>query len=154
MASGLPKAYIKKWGVTKLAWRKFRAKALSKSRGKNPSRRKTKKVKRKLARRYRRNPRRRRKRQMTIPLAPVAGLAVGLAQPIQQAMAGDIPGALKTIARTYTGIDPDSGRFYPTLLMRGLAPLIGGILVHKFVGGPPLNVNRTLAAAGVPFIRI
>ena len=91
---------------------------------------------------------------MTIPIAPIAGLAAGLAEPARYLMTGDFDRAFAKLSKNYTGVDPRTGRFNFMDLSHGLLPLVGGMLVHKFVGGPPLNVNRMLAAAKVPFIRI
>jgi len=95
------------------------------------------------------------KRQFTLPLAVVAGLGAGLAEPILNIVQkGEVVPSLNHIAAIYTGYNATQGTFQPDMLKRGLLPLIIGCLVHKFVGGPPLNVNRALAAANVPFIRI
>lgn len=117
-----------------------------------PSRAKPKrKVRRSMARRKRR----RRRSGMTIPLAPVGAL---LATPavryaISEAMAGNLAGALAQPAR-FAGIDPNTGEFSMHELSTNTLPLVIGLLVHKFVGGSPLNMNRMLARANVPFLRI
>jgi len=67
---------------------------------------------------------------------------------------GEWAGSLNHIGAIYTGYNAIEGQFQWGMLKRGLLPLVIGCLVHKFVGGPPLNLNRTLAAANVPFIRI
>lgn len=106
--------------------------------------------------------RRRRSRGMTIPLAPTIGLLAGLIGPaedhsegplamIQQ---GRLEEAFRQVAKSYTGIDVKDGSFKISRLSRGVAPLAAGLLVHKFVGGAPLNANAMLARAKVPFIRI
>ena len=91
---------------------------------------------------------------MTIPLAPIAGLAVGIVPSIQSAIAGDYMGAADGLAWRYTGYNLSTGTFDMNGLKQGMLPLIVGGLVHKFVGGAPLNLNRTLANAGVPYVRI
>lgn len=90
---------------------------------------------------------------MTIPLAPIVGLLAGMKTAIPPLMAGDLDKAIGEVTYSYVGID-GAGRFSWAGLQRGLVPLIIGLLVHKFVGGPPLNLNRVLARAKVPFIRI
>lgn len=114
---------------------------------------------RKMARR--RYARRRRKGGMTIPLAPVTGLIAGFITPswygksaVQWAMEGDIESALKTVVNNYTGYRIDLGQWKPEGLAHGVAPIVAGLLVHKFVGGAPLNLNRLLGRAKVPFIRM
>lgn len=96
----------------------------------------------------------RRKRQFTVPLAPIAGLAAGMHGPIVAAMAGDMDSALNQLSRNYAGYDINTKDFKIERLANGVVPLVIGVMVHKFVGGSPLNLNRTLAAAGVPFVRI
>lgn len=154
MTKGLPKAYIKKWGVTKLAWQKFRAKALStvkRSKKRKTTKRKKTRRKTNLVRRKRR----RRSSAMTIPLAPVLGLAAGLAGPIGTIMTtGDWESALNQASMNYTGYNPADGTFMLDRLKTGVLPVVIGLLVHKFVGGSPLNLNRILAQAKVPFLRI
>ena len=144
---GLPKSIIKKYGITKKAWSVFRG-------GKSKSRPSKVKTKTRRETRMTRRKRRRGKRGFTIPLAPIAGLAAGLWGPAEAVMKGDLDTAVHHLLLTYTGYDNKASVWRPEHLQRGLTPLIIGCLVHKFVGGSPLNLNRTLAAAGVPFIRI
>lgn len=98
----------------------------------------------------------RRSKKFTIPIAPIAGLAIALADPVDEAIKGNTTRALKIIGARFTGIDArqDPYTFNIEELKRGLLPIVVGGLVHKFVGGAPLNVNRMLAAAGVPVVRI
>ncbi|MBA7528946.1 hypothetical protein ES705_21138 [subsurface metagenome] len=97
--------------------------------------------------------RRRGSRKFTIPIAPVIGLAAGLAGPIKDLMDGEVEFAVNKLKYSYLGLDTEN-KFKPDALMSGLVPLVVGGLVHKFVGGPPLNLNRMLTAANVPVIRI
>jgi len=100
---------------------------------------------------------------MTLPIAPIAGLAAGLLGAPPGYSRGPIGVLLeernpvlagKAIVSNYTGYSIDEGNFTIQRLSVGLVPLIVGCLVHKFVGGAPLNVNRMLGSAGVPLIRI
>lgn len=93
-------------------------------------------------------------RKFTIPLAPILGLAAGLAKPLQFLLAGQVEYAVIEATRNYTGYDMQAQSFWAPNLMKGLVPLLIGLGVHKFVGGAPLNANRMLAAANVPIIRI
>ena len=100
-------------------------------------------------------------KSMTIPLAPIGGLMAGLAVPISQAVLGNYTGsggAIDWLIYNYTGFRGNfSGgqpTFDPTGLKNGLLPLIAGVLIHKFVGGQPIGINRMLGQAGVPVIRI
>jgi len=131
---GLPASIIKKYGVTKKAWRIYRQKhpKTNKRRRSNPS-----KVKR-VARR-RRYTRKRRRRKRTIPIVPIIGVAAGAAEPIRRAVAGDFMGALGELRNTVTGFD-EYGNFNPQWLMTFWGPTIGGILFHKVAN--MLGINR------------
>jgi hypothetical protein len=93
------------------------------------------------------------KKKFTIPLAPMIGLAAGLVEPAIALSQGQWWEAINGLKYNYLGIDA-GGNWNPWAMQKGLAPLIIGLLIHKFVGGAPLNLNKTLAASGVPFIRI
>ncbi len=122
------------------------------SKSKNKKRRKTASLKR-----SRRSVNVRMGRKLTVPLALVGGLAAGTAPAIAKLLAKNPIGALDDIAFAYAGVagvQSGNPHFAPEGFQRGLVPLIIGALVHKFVGGAPLNVNRTLASSGIPFVRI
>jgi len=92
-------------------------------------------------------------RKFTLPIAPIAGLlaAPAIRAGAKAAIAGDIDGVMYEAGKFVGFTD---GKFDAFALGSNILPIIIGILVHKFVGGPPLNVNRMLAAANVPVIRI
>ena len=127
--------------------------------GSNPSKRraspspraskKPRKVKRRMAKR-----KTRRSRQITIPLAPVLGLFAGMADSMSAVMDGNYYDAVAWATAHYTGYKTWDQSWDFSELKKGLFPLVAGLLVHKFVGGAPLNLNRILAAAKVPLIRI
>lgn len=128
----------------------------SKSKSSKSSKTKTKKKKVKKM-----GKKKRRRYSMTIPLAPMIGLVAGIAGPpigysvgaIDYLVKGDVSHAIGCWKLNFLGLD-DAGNFRFDALSRGLLPLVAGLLVHKFVGGPPLNLNRILGRAKVPFIRI
>lgn len=91
-------------------------------------------------------------RNMKLPLATLAGLAAGMAEPVKSVMAGNVERALNQISRNYTGYNPWNQQWDYRYMKRGLLPLVIGVLISKFVGGAPLNVNRRLA--GIPFIKL
>jgi hypothetical protein len=100
--------------------------------------------------------RRRKKNGMNIPLAIVGGLGVGLSEPIEAAINGKIVGtggAVDWLTWNYTGYSMTQKNFDITRA-KGLAGLVLGALIHKYVGGAPLNVNRALASSGIPLIRV
>jgi len=95
------------------------------------------------------------RRKFTIPLAPVAAIIGVIAKPAQLAMDGDYEGAAAELGARVVGHNFQSGE--TDLLYAAKTcwiPLVIGSAVHKFVGGPPLNLNRMLAQANVPIIRI
>lgn len=96
---------------------------------------------------------RRRSKSMTIPLAPLAGLAVGMLPVAQSLMAGKADSAMSSLVYAYTGWRTWDNTWSWRGLERGLLPLAVGAIVHKVIGGK-LGVNRALASAGVPFIRL
>ena len=125
-----------------------------KSRGKpkNKKRRKTASLKR-----SRRSVNVRMGRKLNLPLALIGGLSAGIVPAIMKAVNGDLLGAADELAFNYAGVAGVAGgnpHFNIEGFKKGLLPLIVGALVHKFVGGAPLNINRTLASSGIPFIRI
>jgi len=149
MAKGLPKSIAKKYGITKKAWRVYRGK-----KGRSKSRSKSKSKSRKRS-----NPRRknavRRIKKLNLPIALIAGTAAGLIDPFKAAVQEKDPGkALRIISYHYLGYNVTTGQFDINGLKKGTLPLIAGALIHKFVGGAPLNVNKSLAGAGVPILRI
>lgn len=154
---GLPKSIIKKYGISKKAWAVFRGRKRKKSKSSNPRpKTRARKVRRNLARR-----KRRRRSGMTIPLAPIAGLMAGIAggqspgySPLKLILAGDFENAANALSMNYTGFSIMEGTWNPQRMSVGILPLVIGALVHKFIGGPPLNLNRMLGAARVPLIRI
>jgi len=155
MSKGLPKSIIKKYGITKKAWQVFRG-GKSKSRG-NPRRsspRPKTRAKPKRRRTYLARKKSSRSRKITIPLAPIIGIvaAPGISKAIPRFLAGDVEGGLNYL-KEVVGIWPD-GTFHMGTLMDNVTPMVAGLLIHKFVGGAPLNLNRMLASANVPFLRI
>jgi len=96
----------------------------------------------------------RRSRKMTIPLAPIIGLigTPAISSAIPSFMAGDFEGGIQRLGGL-VGLWRD-GSFHFDTLAANMTPVIAGLLIHKFVGGSPLNLNRMLASANVPFLRI
>lgn len=95
----------------------------------------------------------RRKAGFTIPLAPLAGLAVGVMPSIKYLLNGDYENAGTALVWRYTPYNPWQKKLDIGGLKHGLVPLIAGAMVHKFVGGS-LGINKALARSGIPFIRI
>jgi len=126
------------------AWKIYR-----KGKGSSKTKKKTTKGKMKnLAKR-----KTRRKANMTIPIAVIAPVLANLLPTLDMTMKGDIDGAKKSLLWNWVGIDANN-RFQPKILFEKYAPIVLGALIHKFIGGRPLNINASLGRAGVPVIRI
>lgn len=98
-------------------------------------------------------PRRRRNRNgIQLPIAVLAGFVPGLIK-VWEAWPGGISAAAREAGRIYTGIDFWDANFDWQRLWYGLFPIIGGVLVHRFIG-QRMGVNRALRAAGIPFVRL
>lgn len=95
----------------------------------------------------------RKSKAFTIPIAPVAGLIAGIADPIDMAIHGNYYGAMEQTSMNYTGYSIAAKNWDIGRMWNGLVPLVVGILVHKYIG-VKLGVNKALARAGVPLIRI
>jgi len=110
-----------------------------------------------MSKRYRRARRyykkiRARARKMTFPIAPVIGImsAPAVQGAIVTASQGNIGGTISWL-RNVVGVDAN-GSFQPSLLYQNLTPMVAGLLVHKAAN--MLGINRTLASAKIPFLRV
>lgn len=92
------------------------------------------------------------KRKRTVSLAVIAGFAPGVQTVWRGFQAAGLQGGLTMLSRAYTGFDPESNRWVMSELWRGTFPLLIGGLVHK--GAGMLGINRMLARAGIPGIRL
>jgi hypothetical protein len=90
---------------------------------------------------------------MTIPIAPLAGLAVGVLPIFAKVQQSGWKEGVNDVMWKYMAYNPWTKKLDITGLWQGLFPLTVGVLIHKFVGGK-LGVNRALSQAKVPFIRI
>lgn len=151
MAKGLPKSIVKKYGVTKEAWKIYKAqqkgKVYKKPKAKTTKRKKTMSRKK-----------RRRKRTKTIPLAPVIGFVAPLLAAkyggtgiIDHIKAGDWANAGKDACVLTTGYDPVAGNFDISRASATQGLLIG-LLVHKVVGW--LGGNRIFSNLPPPLNKI
>jgi len=90
----------------------------------------------------------------TLPLAAIAGFIPMVSYAYDVGYKGEgIKGFGKQIVYQTTGYDPYSGKWDWNGIVRGLGPVILGLMAHKFIGGK-LGVNRMLGNAGVPIIRL
>lgn len=88
----------------------------------------------------------------TIPLAVVAGLIPTFQVTYQGYQQGGISAAFNQLTYNLTGYNPANKYWDLMSLVRGWTPIIAGFAVHKLAGY--IGINRTLARARVPFIRI
>ncbi len=92
----------------------------------------------------------RRAKKMTIPMAVVGGFVpTALGVWSRRSDATEIGNFLQ---RGWTGIEPGTGKFNMANLRLGAFPVLAGFLVHMIAG--KLGVNRAIARAGIPLIRI
>jgi len=97
---------------------------------------------------------RRGKKGLTVPIAVLAGFAPMLSYAYSVGWKQDgFKGFSNQLVYTTTGYDAYSKRWSMDGLKIGLVPIAAGVLVHKMIGGK-LGVNRALANAGVPFLRL
>lgn len=96
----------------------------------------------------------RRKAGFTLPLAAIAGFGPLAGQIYFGYKTGrGLEGMIHYGVAALTGYDTDGGPWQPMYAVKnGLGPIILGVMVHKLAS--KLGVNRTLAGAGVPWIRI
>ena len=95
----------------------------------------------------------RRKAQMTMPLAVVAGF-VPPARIIWAESRGSrgLEGGAVAASRIFIGYDQNNSRWDFTQLQYGFGPILMGFGIHKVA--QMVGLNRALAAARIPFIRI
>ena len=172
MPRGLPASYIKKAkrelgkgashsDIFKRAWELFRGSKVYKALKGNPGNPRKKSKKRKggskgvaKKKKYRRS------RSLTIPLAPTLGIASGFLTsasgedtPLNAFINGRWKDGMWHLMMNFTGYNFKDGSWNITRAT-ALWATIAGLLIHKFVGGSPLNLNRLLARSRVPLIRI
>ena len=88
-----------------------------------------------------------------LPIGVLAGLGVGMAEPIGKALQGRWKEVGDDLSYRYIGYNANSKQFDINGLKQGLLPLIIGALVSRYVGGRSgLNLNQYLR--GVPLIKI
>jgi len=91
------------------------------------------------------------KQKFTMSLAIVAGIIPGLSQ-LWEARKYGMGQIGRVAARDYIGYDPDTKKLTSTFLGYGLYPLLAGLGVHMIAG--KIGVNRMLARAGIPLLRL
>jgi len=92
-------------------------------------------------------------KKLTLPMGLLAGLAPGVTRTAQTFQANGAQAAANEALAIYSGFDTETNSFSMSNLSLGLVPLLVGWGLHKFVGGG-LGINRALAQARVPLIRL
>lgn len=93
-----------------------------------------------------------RKTKFTVPLAVVAGF-VPLGLSIYNARDTGVAGIMNTISKRMTGYDTTTAKWSFSDMKCGTISILGGFLVHSLVGNK-LGINRMIARAGIPILRI
>jgi len=89
---------------------------------------------------------------MTIPLGVVAGFVpLGLFA-YDGLVIGGPQNASSRVAMRLTGYDSSVHKWFFKELAMGWAPILGGIFAHKAANR--LGINRAIAHAGIPLLRI
>lgn len=96
---------------------------------------------------------RRRSSEFTLPVAQLAGFLPLAYDAYNGYKLGGFPGLMQHTVRDVTGWDTGTSTWRPVFILRGLGPIVAGHLIHKYVGGK-LGINRALARANVPFVRL
>lgn len=95
----------------------------------------------------------RKKAAMTMPLAVVAGFVPPGLIVYRESQGGrGIQGGAMAASRIFLGYDSGTAKWDFSQLQYGFGPVLVGFGVHKVA--QMLGVNRALAAARIPFIRI
>ncbi len=92
------------------------------------------------------------KRKPTISLAIMGGMSVPVIQAVNVYKYAGVVNALSNFTQNMTGFVPTTGEFHVEYIKKGLLPVMGGALIHKVAS--MVGLNRMIAQAGVPFIRI
>jgi hypothetical protein len=93
------------------------------------------------------------KKQFTLSLAVAAGLAMPASRLINTwRTTHDINVVTRETGQFFTGYDWTTGKWSAQSLNFGLMPVAAGVIVHKLAG--MIGINRAMANAGIPFIRI
>ena len=94
-----------------------------------------------------------RRRQVTLPMATLLGIGAPILMEKDNMLAGNWNTVATNLAWKFTGFNFSTGQWDPKGLMYGAVPAVAGVMISKFIGGN-LGVNRKLASAGVPLLRL
>lgn len=91
------------------------------------------------------------RRKTKIPVAVIGGMIPLVATALSDFQSGGIQGLRNTVT-AIVPYSPANRSFTTARLHLGLYPMLAGFIVHKLAS--MFGVNRALASAGVPLIRI
>jgi len=94
----------------------------------------------------------RKRPQVTMPLAVLAGFLPPGRIIYREGLAGGIEGGVAATSRIFLGYDSNRGIWDFNQLQYGFGPVLVGFGIHKVA--QLVGINRALAAARIPFIRI
>jgi len=95
-------------------------------------------------------------RQTTVSLGIILGLAPGVVNVFNTTQKYGINEGMRYATQIYTGYNPADGSFHiagsASHTRDGLMPLLAGFGLH--VAAQKFGINRMIARAGIPFVRI
>ena len=94
----------------------------------------------------------RKAKSMTLPLAVIAGFVPMGMNVWNSYKEGGLDKASQSLVAQTTGFSRYDGKWHFDYLMAGMGPVLSGILVHKLAN--KLGINRAIARAGVPILRL
>ena len=89
---------------------------------------------------------------MTLPTAVLAGFVPLAVAAMDGYKYNGWTGVGKRVSLGLTGFNTEDKKWYHGEMVKIVVPIVAGIGIHKLAG--KLGINRALAQAGVPFIRI
>jgi len=93
-----------------------------------------------------------RRPRATLPLAVVAGFIPPARIILAESRVGGIEGGGVAASRIFLGYDSNTGVWDFRQLQFGFGPILMGFAIHKVA--QMVGINRALAAARIPFVRI
>lgn len=116
------------------------------------------KTKTKIRRVYVKAKRRSRRANTGVSLAVVGGFVPLVGYTIDgfnrggSNMTDKLRNGLRYLSMATTGYDFVDKKWYPGEVWKGTVPVLAGVLVHRLAS--KFGVNRSIARAGIPFVRI
>lgn len=93
-----------------------------------------------------------RRNGFTIPLAVIGGIVPTAAFAAEGLSVGGPMEAAKRASMRLTGYNPWEKRWYLSEFAAGWLPILAGVVAHKLAN--KTGINRAIASAGIPLLRI